>query len=108
MPNKTIYVKDEKMWELAKKLAGKEGLSSVISEAIADYVSRRRREEKGFQKYRLEVGEVSDARLLDEDAHDQFVHGSTTGRIKFVGRLLIDFSLDGPSHFEGNQDQQTV
>jgi hypothetical protein len=37
VPNKTIYVKNEELWNKAKAIAGKEGegLSGVIAEALA-------------------------------------------------------------------------
>lgn len=52
MGNKTIYVKDEALWDRAKALAGKDGLSSLIAKALADYVASR---EQGFERYRFSV-----------------------------------------------------
>lgn len=82
MPNKTIYVKDGEMWERAKKLAGKEGLSSVIGDAIAEYVKKKEKEEQGIKKFRLEVG----------FAESLTSYGSTS-RITFDGYLLYEKEL---------------
>lgn len=57
MANKTIYFKDDALWERAKEFAGKDGLSAVIQEALAQYVERKNLEAKGFKQFRLETAE---------------------------------------------------
>jgi hypothetical protein len=77
VPNKTIYVKDERVWEEAKELAGKEGLSGVIADALAAWVERKKREKSGIERYRFAIG---------------FSHGLNGGQavraIAFEGRFL--------------------
>lgn len=60
MGNKTIYVQDEKLWQKAKKLAGKPGLSGVIARALEEFVDRNDREKQGFRRYQFEVQYVHD------------------------------------------------
>lgn len=48
MPNKTIYVKDESLWERAKAVAGADGLSAFIADAITDAIERKQSERGGF------------------------------------------------------------
>ena len=55
MPNKTIYVKDEHLWDRARKLAGKDGLSGVIQEALAKFVEKKQRQSEGFHRYRFDT-----------------------------------------------------
>jgi hypothetical protein len=55
MPNKTIYVKDEHLWDQARQLAGKDGLSGVIQEALCKFVENKRRQSEGFQRYRFDT-----------------------------------------------------
>jgi len=55
MPNKTIYVKDERLWDQARTLAGKDGLSGVIQQALVKFVEGRRRESEGFHRYRFDT-----------------------------------------------------
>lgn len=77
MGNKTIYVKDEALWERAKQLAGKEGLSALIGEALADFVERKEQENRGFTLHGI---------FVDEGPSGQF--------IRFYGRSL-DSTLIG-------------
>lgn len=58
MGNKTIYVKDEALWDRAKKLAGKDGLSSLIAEALEAYVNRKEAEQSGFKLFKFNVQEL--------------------------------------------------
>jgi hypothetical protein len=57
MPNKTIYIKDEDMplFERAAEIAG-DSLSSVIADALRDYVRRKGAEGAGIREITLEVG----------------------------------------------------
>jgi EXLDI family protein len=57
MGNKTIYVseKDEPLFNRAKDIAG-EALSSVISRALREYVSRHEERTKGMKEISVKVG----------------------------------------------------
>lgn len=57
MPNKTIYVSesDVSLFEEAKTIAG-EALSSVISRALREYVSRHGKKAKGMKEITVKVG----------------------------------------------------
>src|SRR5262249_55098524 len=57
MGNKTIYVseKDEKLFEEAKSIAG-EALSSVISRALREYITRNSEKAKGMKEISVKVG----------------------------------------------------
>lgn len=80
MGNKTIYVKDDELWNRAKALAGKDGLSGVIGQAIADYVVRREAAEAGFSRIRFEFEFPDDPERLEVVEFD----GTR------VGRLAVD------------------
>jgi EXLDI family protein len=57
MPNKTIYVsqKDEKLFDEAQKIAG-EALSSVIAQALREYVARTKSRQEGMKEISIKVG----------------------------------------------------
>jgi EXLDI family protein len=57
MGNKTIYVseKDESLFNRAKEIAG-ETLSTVISRALSEYVSRHEEKTKGMKEISVKVG----------------------------------------------------
>ena len=59
MPNKTIYVSeaDLRLFDEAKDLAG-EALSSVISRALREYVSRNQKKAAGMKEVSLMVGKA--------------------------------------------------
>lgn len=78
MANKTIYFKDDALWERAKQLAGKEGLSAVIQDALAKYVERKGLEAKGNLPFRLHTGKFDRATKK---------YGAIE-RIAFIGREL--------------------
>jgi hypothetical protein len=59
--NKSIYISDDAVWEKARKLAGKAGLSSVVQAAVEEYVRRGEMAAQGFKPYRLDVGYMFDA-----------------------------------------------
>jgi hypothetical protein len=80
--NKTIYFKDDDLWERARELAGKDGISAVIQAALSRFVSVKEQEAKGFGRIRLEAG------FKDEPEHS--VHYGTTERIAFDGLLLAE------------------
>ena len=91
MANKTIYFKDDALWDRAKELAGKDGLSAVIQEALAQYVERKNLEAKGFKRFRLETAEY-------DPVSKKF---GTTERIAFEGREL---AMDEPLVPSGESD----
>jgi len=57
MPNKTIYVsgKDEELFNEAQKIAGS-ALSSVISKALSEYVTRHKEQKKGMKEVSITIG----------------------------------------------------
>lgn len=57
MPNKTIYVSenDVSLFEEAKNIAG-EALSSVISRALREYVSKNQKKSQGMEEIAVLVG----------------------------------------------------
>ena len=63
MGNKTIYVseKDETLFNRAKEIAG-EALSSVISRALSEYVSRHEEKAKGMKEITVKVGKHNSQR----------------------------------------------
>jgi hypothetical protein len=80
--NKTIYFKDDDLWECAKELAGKDGISAVIQAALAHFVDEKRRESQGFRRFRLQAG------FCEVGNHSQKY--GTTERIAFDGLLLAE------------------
>jgi EXLDI family protein len=60
MPNKTIYVSDSdvSLFEEAKTIAG-EALSSVISRALREYVSRHQKKAQGMKEVSVLVGKAN-------------------------------------------------
>ncbi len=101
MPNKTIYVKDGDLWERAKKIAGKDGLSSAISEALTEYVTRKEKDALGIKRYRLEVG-YEGAGPETDDGGGMRARAGSTGRIAFDGQLLVQQALPVPLQIELN------
>jgi hypothetical protein len=57
MPTKTIYVKEEDMpiFERAAEIAG-DSLSSIITDAVRDYVRRKEAEDSEMREIILEIG----------------------------------------------------
>jgi hypothetical protein len=82
--NKTIYVKDEALWEAAKNLAGREGLSAVIADALADFVEQKKAERGGFKRFNIYCAEAGPEGQL----------------IKFDGRLLAEVIVPGGPNAE--------
>jgi EXLDI family protein len=74
MPNKTIYVSDSDvtLFEEAKNIAG-EALSSVISRALREYVSRHQDKQKGMKEVSVKVG-------IDGAEREQRFVGSLAGK----------------------------
>src|SRR6266498_2355954 len=96
MGNKTIYFRDDKLWERAKKLAGDEGISAVIQNALAEFVERKTRERDGFRRVRIESG------ASDPDA----TYGKID-RAAFDGRKIasqrLSFEVPPGRDLEGEQ-----
>jgi len=93
MPNKTIYVADETLWEQARQLAGKDGLSSVVNAAIKNFIDEAARREQGFEKH---VFEIFGDRDLDGPTDVIGFEGKKLYGEKFV--LIADpFQPDSPS-----------
>lgn len=82
MPNKTIYVRDEKLWTRARKLAGDDRLSGVVHELLADWVRNKEAEMAGHMtRVELKVG---------GSEHQREHEGDVAKRIAFTGRLVAD------------------
>jgi hypothetical protein len=77
----TLYVRDEKLWARAKKLAGDEGLSGVIHTMLRAWVKQKEAEMQSLKRteemteYAISVG---------PEAHE------IPARLVFTGRLLAD------------------
>lgn len=82
MPNKTIYIKDETLWQNAKKFAGKGGLSEVIADALRRFVADSEAKAAGQETFRFVV---------------QFRGDDDFARVAFRGRLLESKDLDSGS-----------
>jgi len=90
---KNIYIRDEdeKLFDQAEKLAGKEGgLSGVIAIALRDYVATREAGAVGAQVRDVQPGEWGVEQRLEQ-------------AIKFRGTLLVRKIYPGPG---GNADQR--
>lgn len=93
--NRTIYVADDSLWEKAKTLAGREGLSSVIAKALADFVAQRTADQAACQKLHFEI--FGD----DEDSPIEV--------IGFEGRQLLSGTYDlAVSPFEADGRLEAV
>lgn len=92
MGNKTIYVQDERLWQKAKKLAGKEGLSRVIAKALEDFVATHDRQTQGFRRYQFEVAYASD----DNDEFRPIDYVAFEAKPIFTGVLIYDV----PDHLD--------
>ena len=92
MPNKTIYVRDDKLWEKAKKLATKEGegLSGVISNALTRFVAEA--QEKGQSDSTIRLLIIPPAQEGDPQ------------KIAFVGHEIgsTQFPPQDPQYFGGD------
>jgi hypothetical protein len=96
--NRTIYLADDALWEKAKALAGKDGISSVISRALSDYVSQRTAEESTSKRFCFELLDAKDPELPVIEV------------IGFEGRILFSnsFDLDLNPFDESRQRVETV
>ena len=105
MPAKTLYVKDEQLWERAKGLAGSQKFSGVIMKLLAQWVETDEKRQsylnsKEFREIELWVGgNTASADLPDDQIREDH-------RIVFTGRLLgsspryEDFSIPDLKIFE--------
>jgi len=50
MGTRTVYVKNEELWETAKSIAGKDGLSTFVEEALQALVTSKQRERQREQE----------------------------------------------------------
>jgi hypothetical protein len=87
MGNKTIYFKDDQLWDRAKELAGKDGISGVVQDALAAFVDQKKRQAAGFNTYRLPT-KFRVGRGLSSFG--------TTERIAFEGQLIAEQRMDVP------------
>ena len=87
MPAKTLYVKDEQLWEKAKCLAGHQGFSRVIMQLLGKWVADKEREKAirsgvAFTEIELWVGGGAHWDQCREDPIKK------DHKIVFTGRLL--------------------
>ena len=75
-------MRDEKLWNRARKLANADGLSGVIHDLLTDWV---RRKEAEMDTQRMAEVELS----VGGKAHDA-EHDDIAERIAFTGRLIAD------------------
>ena len=88
MPTKTLYVKDQQLWEKASRLAGHQGLSGVVAQLLAKWVADKEKQEamksgKEFTEIELWVG--GNTGPYADIPHDQIKEDH---KIVFVGRLI--------------------
>ena len=87
MPTKTLYVKDQQLWEKASRLAGPQGLSGVVTQSLAKWVADKEKQEamksgKEFTEIELWVGGQEHQHWHPKDP----LGGNY--KIAFTGRLL--------------------
>jgi hypothetical protein len=85
MGNRSVYVRDEDLWTRAKELAGSDGLSSVISEALATFVRKREQETRDMERTVLAIRDVATEPVTEDDGSPRFVDKE---RVGLDGRLL--------------------
>jgi len=86
MPTKTLYVKDQELWEKASRLAGHQRLSRVIMQLLAKWVAEKETREaakdgKEYSEVKLWVGGEEHSRWHPEDAMEGDYHVAFTGRL---------------------------
>ena len=82
--NKTIYVKNEELWETAKSIAGKAGLSGFVVEALERLVTAKQLEQKGFERFELPIDPLEDDTHFDRNIKE---------RLGFDGKRLADWGV---------------
>lgn len=60
MAKKTIYVKNEELWEKAKSVAGEDGLSRLVEEAIERIVTAKQLQQQSLDRFTLRVEPIHD------------------------------------------------
>lgn len=80
MGKKTIYVKNEGQWEAAKSIAGVDGMSSFLEEALQRHVTAKRLDSKGLQMFSLPVEPPEHLRIRDFNE-----------RLGFQGKCLVNW-----------------
>ena len=96
MGNKTIYVKDEALWDRAKELAGKDGFSALISKALEDFVERRNVANLDFSDHSI---------LIDPSLAELAPDESFAKLIRFKGRsLATTFTGPDPDQADGDAE----
>ena len=86
MPTKTLYVKDQQLWEKASRLAGHQGLSRVIMQLLAKWVEEEEmrkaaKDGKEYSEVKLWVGGGEHYRWHPEDAIEGDYNVAFTGRL---------------------------
>ena len=86
MPTKTLYVKDQQLWEKASRLAGHQGLSRIIMQLLAKWVAEKEMREaakdgKEYSEVKLWVGGDEHRRWHPEDAIEGDYNVAFTGRL---------------------------
>ncbi len=97
MPTKTLYVKDQQLWEKAGRLAGHQKLSEVIMQLLAKWVADKENHEaiksgKEFTEIELCVGGDEHSRWHPRDP----IGGDY--KVAFTGRLLASTER-GPGQY---------
>lgn len=83
MPNKTIYVRDGKLWAKARQLADNGGLSNVIHKLLVGWVRQREAEMQSEHLAEIEL-------WVGGEAHEKEQEVAESQRLAFTGRLLAD------------------
>jgi hypothetical protein len=83
MGTKTVYVKNEDLWETAKSVAGPAGLSGFVEEALELLITAKRDERAGLERFDLPVEPIDGT---EESPAIKFKE-----RLSFDGRLLANF-----------------
>jgi hypothetical protein len=56
--NKTIYVKDDELWDRVRERAGESGMSKVVAEALTVWLAKSDAEKAGNRQYRFQVADL--------------------------------------------------
>lgn len=82
---KTIYVRDEDLWDRAKALAGEDGLSGAISHLLSEWV------EKQEAARRQNMGELSEVELwVGGKGHEDEHAREYSHHVAFAGRQIAE------------------
>jgi len=92
MATRNIYVRegDKELWERAERLAGdRDSLSSLLSDALREYVESREREEAARQALQERMEEY-EFQITAVDPQTNFVLPGREYKIRFIGALLSE------------------